>query len=51
MKKEYIKPFAKVKEVEMVVMTVASMLIDVTATEQDPSGAHAKEFFDFLLEE
>ena len=46
MKKEYIKPFAKVKVVEMIVMAAESLPIDPTGSSNYPS-AGAKEFFDF----
>ena len=51
MKKEYIKPFAKVKEVDMVVMQAASETWNMKSGGADPSGASAKEnVIEFLLE-
>ncbi len=49
MKKEYIKPFAKVKVVELTVMQdTFSIAIDQSVTPADPSNAGAKEIFDFF---
>ena len=47
MKKEYIKPFAKVKVVEMVVMQEASLLINSFGS-GTYENAGAKEFNDFF---
>lgn len=47
MKKEYIKPFAKVKVVEMVVMQEASLPINSSAS-GTYGNAGAKEFNDFF---
>lgn len=47
MKKEYIKPFAKVKVVEMVVMQEASLLINSSGS-GTYENAGAKEFNDFF---
>ena len=49
MKKEYIKPFAKVKVVEMIVMAADSLGINQSGTAPNTSG-QAKEFFDFFEE-
>lgn len=48
MKKEYIKPFSKVKSVELIVMQAASETFKLTDGNADPSGASAKEFNDFF---
>ena len=47
MKKEYIKPFAKVKVVEMVVMQEASLLINSEGS-GSYENAGAKECFDIF---
>lgn len=47
MKKEYIKPFAKVKVVEMVIMDGASITLDPSG-EGDYPSAGSKEYFDFF---
>ena len=49
MKKEYIKPFAKVKVVETILMEATSVVIDQSTTAPNTSGG-AKEFFDFFEE-
>jgi hypothetical protein len=49
MKKEYIKPFAKVKVVEMIVMAAESLGIDPSVSKPNTSGG-AKEYFDFFDE-
>ena len=49
MKKEYIKPFSKVKVVEMIVMAADSVGIDQSISAPNTS-AGAKEYFDFFEE-
>lgn len=49
MKKEYIKPFVKVKVMESVLMQ--SMSIDQTATPGAPESAGSKEMLEFLLDD
>jgi hypothetical protein len=48
MKKEYIKPFAKVKVVETILMDAASLVINTSDPDVLNSDGQAKEFEDLL---
>lgn len=50
MKKEYIKPFAKVKVLEAIAILAGSETMGLKSGNADPSTADAKELFDFLFE-
>lgn len=48
MKKEYIKPFAKVKVLEAIAILAGSETMGLKSGNADPSNANAKEFNDFF---
>lgn len=48
MKKEYIKPFVKVKELESIAILAGSETMGKSSGSADPSTASSKEFYDFF---